>query len=401
MSGDKSTNIIDGASPSRARPLKIPSELSALFQLIGTNNDSALRANAVDRLIQLINTGREEVHLEEIKELLDSEKDIRVATKLLRLLNKIKIGTRFPEDPTSKYDRKLSSGEEEKLLEEIERIRGFYDRSMGEDGSFVKKYKVIRKIAEGGMGDIFHGIRIRDNSPVAIKYLRLERFSLKTNAETMVARFRREGELLSKVLDHENILKAYEYGEADGEYLIIMEYVEGGTLEEMIDEGFLDPESFFRMAFQLCDAVDCLHRHGIIHRDIKPDNILLEKGKDFPRIKLADLGLAKDKANKKISRCSFSAGTEEYSSPQQWLDARTADERDDIYSMGKTFYQMLTRKTFKPDSQYESIGKHMTNSPDELDSIIRKCITADREERFQTVAELKNSLQELYRRRDL
>jgi serine/threonine-protein kinase len=110
------------------------------------------------------------------------------------------------------------------------------------------------------------------------------------------------------------------------------------------------------------------------------------------KIKLADFGLAKNKRDGKLSRVSFAAGTDFYSSPQQLENATLADERDDIYSMGKTFYQMLTARTLGPGEAYENINKFITDLPNGLDNVILKCREVKKEDRYQTVAQLREAI---------
>jgi serine/threonine protein kinase len=367
------------------------SDVSALHEIIRSNADSKMRKNAATRLMGMIEEGQA-VDAYIIKNLFDAEKNIAVSAELKRVLNKLKLLSKFSSDPVGKFDRKLTVTEEDDLEKEISRLRNLYDKSIGEQGSFDRKYKVIAEIFEGGMGKTFRGIRISDNKPIAIKYLLLKKLSEENNPDRLIARFKREGELLTKRLKHPNIVEAFEYGEAEGEYFIVMEYVDGGTLDKMVSNQPLDSQTFKSFALQLCDAVEYIHRNDVIHRDIKPLNILLSNNGNAMQIKLVDFGLAKDKRDGKISRFSFGAGTDDYSSPQQLINATQADERDDIFSMGKTFYQMLTGRTIKGDEPYEEISKFNFTAPTGLDIIVRRCIANKKEDRFQNLSQLRESL---------
>lgn len=394
MNEEKKTAVLNKQDAKASHSVPIVLDVSALYEIIRANANVKVRKDAIAHLIKLVNGGTE-IDCDEIAALFDTEKNLTIATELKRLLNKLQIRQKFAYDPTSRYDRKLSPTEEAKILEEMDRLKKLYDKSSGEKGAFEKKYKILGKIAEGGMGRIFHGVRLEDDRPVAIKYLLLKQLSKKTNVERMIARFRREGDLLTKRLSHHNIIKAHEYGEADGEYFLVMEYVENGTLEDMIKAELLDLDTFKTVSCQLSDAVEYLHRNGIIHRDIKPSNILIDKGNGSLQIKLTDFGLARDKRNSKLSKISFQAGTDEYSSPQQLQDARAADERDDIYSMGKTLYEMLTGRTLKNDEPYVEIIKLNSAMPTEIDTTVRKCIEYRKENRFQTVSEIRKVISDL------
>lgn len=384
MPFDRKTNLIHSSQP------KTP-DLPILYEILRRNTNSKIRRDAAIQLLKLIENG-EDVDKEEIKNLYRYEKDVKVGSELKRVLNKLKIRETFLEDPTSKYDKKLSPEEESKIIEEIERLKKLYDKSKREEGAFEKKYRIIEKIADGGMGRIYKGVRIQDNETVAIKFLLLEELSKENDRERIIARFKREGEILKR-LSHPNIIKGFEIGEADGEYFLVTEFVDGETLEERLKRSPVDFQTFKIMALQLCDAVEYLHINEIIHRDIKPGNILIFDGKKDMRIKLCDFGLAKDKRDRKLSKFAFSAGTDDYISPQQAKDARDADERDDIYSMGKTFYEMLTRRVPRNNEPYEEIDVGNDAVSKKINGVIRKCISPDRKDRFQTVKELKSALE--------
>jgi len=389
---EKKTNILEEKKEGRMQFGHTSSDVSVLYEIIRSDANSKIRKNAARRLLAVVEYGQD-VDADIIKALFDAEKDIVISGELKRILNKLKLLAKFSNDPVAKFDRKLTVAEEEDLEKEISRLRGLYDSSQGEKGSFARKYKIIGAIAEGGMGRILKGTRKDDNYPVAIKFLMLDKLSKNNNRDRIVARFKREGELLTKRLRLANIIEAYEYGEANGEYFLVMEYVDGGTLEAMVKEKPLDLDVFKSISLQLCNAVEYLHRNGIIHRDIKPANILFASDSDGSKqLKLCDFGLSKDKRDGKLSRISFQAGTDDYSSPQQLADARTADERDDIFSMGKTFYQMLTCRSFKFGEEYLPITKINSAVPAGLDIIVRKCIETDKEKRFQGVAELRERL---------
>ena len=380
---DKKTNLINS-------PI-ITSDLSALYEILRRNRDAKTRRDAAIQLLKLIEKG-EDIDREEITGLYMSEKDIEVVTQLKRALNKLKIRETFSKDPTSKYDKKLTHVEEAKIFEEIERLKKLYDKSSGKEGSFDKKHRIIQKIADGGMGKIYKGIRLQDNQTVAIKFLLLEELAKDNDPERIIARFKREGEILNR-LSHPNIIKGFEYGEVDGEYFIVMEHVEGETLEDRLKNNPLGLQTFKTISLQLCDAVEYLHKNGIIHRDIKPGNILIYEENQNIRIRLCDFGLAKDKKDKKLSKFAFSAGTDDYISPQQAKDARDADERDDIFSMGKTFYEMLTGKTLKNDEPYVEVKIDDDIISEHINAVIKKCIGFERKDRWQTVKELKSALQ--------
>jgi serine/threonine protein kinase len=386
MSDHKKTNVINVTRP-------ITSDLTSLYEILRSNVDPVVRKKACVHLLRLIEKGKN-VDKDAISNLFRSEKDIRVATELKRALNKLKIIETYQQDPTSKYDKKLSPEEEASIVKEIEKLKRLYDRSFKEDGAFEKKYQIIEKIADGGMGRIYKASRLEDKQVVAIKFLLLEELAKQNDRERIIARFKREGNILKR-LDHRHIIKGFEYGEADGEYFLVMEHVDGETLEDRLKTSPLDLRTFKTIALQLCDAVEYLHKNEIIHRDIKPGNILIaERGKKL-QAKLCDFGLAKDKKDRILSKFSFTGGTDDYISPQQAKDARDADERDDIYSIGKTFYEMLTGRVPRNDEPFVDIEIGDDVVCRNINELIKKCISNERKDRWQTVDELTNVLKRL------
>lgn len=386
MSDHKKTSLINITRP-------ITSDLAALYEMLRSNFDPRLRIKATIHLLRLIEKG-EDVDKGAISDLFRSEKDIRVATELKRALNKLKIKETYQQDPTSKYDKKLSPEEEASIIEEIEKLRKLYDKSSKEDGAFEKKYRIIEKVADGGMGRIYKAVRLEDKQGVAIKFLLLEELAKHNDRERIIGRFKREGEILKR-LSHPNIIKGFEYGEADGEYFIVMEHVEGETLEDRLRRSPLDLQTFKKMALQFCDAVEYLHKNQIIHRDIKPGNIITYEENENICMKLCDFGLAKDRKDKKLSKFAFTGGTDDYISPQQLKDSRDTDERDDIFSMGKTFYEMLTGRTLRNDEPYVEVKIDDDIIPEHINTVIMKCISFERKNRWQTVYDLKQALKKI------
>jgi hypothetical protein len=368
----------------------IAPDLTAIYNILETNPDAKIRKDAASHLLKLTDEG-ETIWIDILKRIYEAEKDIAVAAELKRVLNKLHLRKILVDDPTTQYDRKLSFSEEAALFSEIEKLKNLYDRSRKEPGLFDKKYRVLEQIGEGGMGKILKGMRLSDGAVVAIKILLLEELSENNDPERLIARFRREGKLLTSRLQHPHIIKGYEYGDADGEYFIILEYLPGGGIDLKIKRTPLDFHTFMVVAKQVLDAVSYIHATGVIHRDINPRNILIASTEPLI-VKLADFGLAKDKTDRRFSRISFTAGTDNYISPQQSRDARDADERDDIFSLGKTFYEMLTGTLMKDDEPYRPIVQEDADMSKAIDDIIRKCIMPRREERWQRVEDVKAAL---------
>ena len=187
------------------------------------------------------------------------------------------------------------------------------------------------------MGAVYLAIERSLERLVAIKVLSPEISAVAENTE----RFRREARIAAR-LAHPNIVPLYAFGEVDGLWYYVMGYVRGGSLAERLSfEGRLPCEVVQRVLSELADALDCAHGQGIIHRDIKPGNVLLEAGSGRPL--LADFGIARSvDAGERLTATGLVIGTPTYMSPEQAIGAREIDGRSDIYSLGVLAYEMLT-----------------------------------------------------------
>jgi len=178
-------------------------------------------------------------------------------------------------------------------------------------GQVYGKYQIIRRIAQGGMATVYLGKHLDLDRLVAIKILLP---ALAQNQEFLV-RFRREAMAAAK-LKHENIINIYDFGECEGRYFMAMEYIEGGTLAERLADlraqgRHMELQEGLRIVQQIAEALECAHQQGIIHRDVKPSNILItEDGRPV----LTDLGIAKAVAGTKLTRTMMAMGTPEYMS---------------------------------------------------------------------------------------
>lgn len=261
-------------------------------------------------------------------------------------------------------------------------------------GEFLGHYEIIRKIGTGGMGDVYLANDSKLDRQVALKILH-ENLSLENQAKQ---RLLREARAVAK-LDHPNICAIYEISETANHSFIVMQYVSGETLAEILSQQTLNVEKSIDFALQIAAALEEAHSHRIIHRDIKPSNIAVnEKG----QVKVLDFGLAKfiedEETAKKLSSSGAIMGTVPYMSPEQ-LRGKTLDASTDIFSFGVVFYEMLSGiAPFQYDSNAEAISAILNNEPDwtrippELKSIVQKCLTKDKTGRYQSAKYLVNDL---------
>jgi len=259
-----------------------------------------------------------------------------------------------------------------------------------------KRYRIIKKIASGGMADIFLGDDLKLNRKVAVKILSANY----AGDRNFVARFKSEAQILAR-LNHPNIVQVYDWGEFNSSYFICMEYVEGESLKEIIEKkGPLPHETAADYAIQISNALLTAHKNNLVHRDIKPQNILVTlEGK----VKVTDFGIAKS-LTVDVTKTLNIMGTAHYISPEQ-AKGEVLDHRTDIYSLGIVLYEMLTADVpFRGGNSIDIILKHiyekplkpselMENIPDKLEKIIMHCLEKNPLTRYPTVRELIGDLQ--------
>lgn len=252
------------------------------------------------------------------------------------------------------------------------------------------RYEIIDKVGSGGMADVYKALCHRLNRYVAIKILKPE---YSTDA-SFVQKFRAEAQSVAG-LSHPNIVSVYDVGEDDGLYYIVMELVEGITLKRFIEKRKkLDVKEAVGIAIQIAMGMEAAHTHHIIHRDIKPQNIIISRE---GKVKVADFGIAKAATSNTISQNAI--GSVHYLSPEQ-ARGGYSDERSDIYSLGVTLYEMLSGQVpFAGDNsvsvallhiQSEAVPVRELNPevPLSVDKIIQKCMQKKPERRYQSAGEL-------------
>ncbi|MBR1559624.1 MAG: protein kinase [Clostridia bacterium] len=262
------------------------------------------------------------------------------------------------------------------------------------------RYVVQAIVGTGGMAVVYRAFDKKKNRIVAIKVLRPEYES----DEEFVRRFSREAEAASKV-SHENIVNMLDVGTDGDMRYIVMEFVDGQTLKDMIrQQGFINPDTAIRMTIRILAAVDHAHRNGIVHRDIKPQNILVDSE---GRVKVADFGIARLKANQTTTiddgQGVSALGSVHYFSPEQ-AKGEVADEKSDLYSVGVVMYEMLTGQVpFDGDTSVSVALKHVNEAPKSmrdhraaisvaLDEVVMRALCKDATKRYQSAAEMAADL---------
>jgi serine/threonine protein kinase len=266
-------------------------------------------------------------------------------------------------------------------------------------GYRVDRYVLLDLIGQGGMGRVYLARDTRLNRRVALKILSPER----VNNPRAIARFQREARVGAQ-LEHENLVRIYDFGESNGRYYLVMEFIEGKTIGTLISEqGALPISTTSRLIQQVAFGLAHAHRKGLIHRDVNPYNILVTHD---GTAKLADLGLAINLTDdERVTREGATVGTFDYVAPEQARQSHSADIRSDIYSLGCTFYHMCTGQVpFPSPSLPEKLFAHQalepiaieqltSGIPEPLCEIVRRMMRKSPDERFATPIEVAQALE--------
>ena len=258
-------------------------------------------------------------------------------------------------------------------------------------GRTVSHYKITEKLGEGGMGEVWKAEDTQLRRTVALKFLSSET----VGDEEVRARLIREAQA-SASLDHPNICQVFGIHEERGETFIAMAYIDGPSLADRIKERPLPLDEALGIAVQIAEGLQEAHEKGIIHRDIKPGNIMLTaKG----QVKIMDFGLAAVSGRSRLTKTGTTLGTPAYMSPEQ-LEGREVDRRADIWALGVVLYEIFTQRTpFAADYEQaiaygvlneepEPITALRSGLPTEIDRVIARALSKDRDERYQHVDEM-------------
>src|SRR5579884_1106936 len=268
------------------------------------------------------------------------------------------------------------------------------------DRTFDRRYLIVRKLGSGGMADVYLAEDQELGRQVALKMLN-ERHA---SDEQFVERFRREAQSAAG-LNHPSIVSIFDRGQAEGTYYIAMEYLDGRTLKELIVRNGPTPIPIaIDYARQILGALAFAHRNGIVHRDIKPHNVVVARD---GRVKVTDFGIARS-GTSQMTEAGSIVGTAQYLSPEQARGA-TVDARSDLYSVGIVLYEMLTGEVpFTGETPVEIAMKHLQSTavppsalrpevPRELDAVVMRAIAKDPEQRYQSAEEMEADLARIAR----
>jgi serine/threonine-protein kinase len=265
---------------------------------------------------------------------------------------------------------------------------------------FDGRYKVIRKLGAGGMANVYLAEDQELGRRVAIKILN----DRHANDEQFVERFRREAKNAA-ALSHPNVVSIYDRGDAEGTYYIAMEFLDGRSLKELIvSRGPAPVNVAVEYARQILSALRFAHRHGIVHRDIKPHNVLVDSE---GRVKVTDFGIARA-GTSQMTEAGSIVGTAQYLSPEQ-ARGSGVDQRSDLYSLGIVLYELLTAEVpFNGDTPVEIAMKHLSQTPEppsakrpdlprEIDLLVTRALAKDPDDRYQSAEEMDADLERVAR----
>jgi len=224
-------------------------------------------------------------------------------------------------------------------------------------GTQISQYRLIEKLGEGGMGVVYKGVDTLLDRVVAIKLISSER----ADNDELLQRFKSEAKVQA-TLSHPNIATLYSYLVWEGRAVMVMEFIEGETLQQMVARrGPIPAEVAVPLFKQALLGVGAAHRRGIVHRDIKPANIMVSRES---LVKVMDFGIAKVLGVTGTTRTNLQMGTAWYMAPEQVLN-RPVDARTDIYALGVTLYELLSGQVpFRADSEYEVLSSHVQRVPE-------------------------------------
>jgi serine/threonine protein kinase/Tfp pilus assembly protein PilF len=257
------------------------------------------------------------------------------------------------------------------------------------------RYKFVAFLGEGGMGRVYKAFDPRLKRFVALKFIR-------GDDPTILKRFQQEAQSQARI-EHENVCKVFDAGEVDGKFYIAMQYIDGGTLSALRNLTF---EQKVKIILKVAEGLHAAHRFGLIHRDVKPGNIMVEKTEDGWRPYVTDFGLVREAAAQGVTVTGVLVGTPHYMAPEQaWGENQKLDSRVDVYSLGATMYEFLTGSLpLDSENTMEVLKKLLEEEPkplrqinasipSDLETIVLKCLEKEPIRRYETARALSQDLQ--------
>jgi len=265
--------------------------------------------------------------------------------------------------------------------------------------AFAGRYQIIEELGKGGMGRVYKVLDKETNEKIALKLIKPEVSANKKSVE----RFRNELTTARKIV-HKNVCRMYDLGRDKGSYYITMEYIPGQDLKSFIRQsGQLTVGKAISIAKQICSGLAEAHKLGVVHRDLKSNNIMIDQGGNA---KIMDFGIARSLGAKGITEAGVMIGTPEYMSPEQ-VEAKEVNQRSDIYSLAIILYEMVTGQVpFEGDTPFAVGVKHKSEIPkdprelnrqisEDLSQLILKCLEKEREKRYQSAGEVRSELERI------
>ncbi|MBI3185447.1 MAG: serine/threonine protein kinase [Myxococcales bacterium] len=265
--------------------------------------------------------------------------------------------------------------------------------SRGKSPDVIPGYRLEKLVGKGGMGEVHQATQLSLGRKVALKLLAPDL----AKDQAFVGRFEKEGAALA-ALSHPNVVSIVDQGKTDFTYYLVMEYVDGPSLREVMRSPLLEPSSALKIILEICRAIDYAHNRGVIHRDLKPENILFDE-QAGGIAKVTDFGLAgfaesaQDASKFNLTETHVAMGTASYMAPEQRVDAKSADHRADVYSLGVVLYELVVGEV--PLGNFDPPSTRKPGVDRRIDDIVARCLKPLPADRYQKVSDLIAELEPL------